>query len=173
MDKREFYFSFSKMNPTIQPEPIQPNQNKLFAGLFQQWLSNPDSQTFILNQIETIDQDLGKEYQEKVVDGVKFLMQNISDLVLEKEDLKVSPKPGELVPPKSPNRRKIAMEDNCLSTTGIPVEKKIHHIAEVLKTDSGIHLDEDITSPTPVIPKFHFPYGKSPGSFDVKELEVF
>ncbi|KAJ3311519.1 Serine/threonine-protein phosphatase 2A regulatory subunit B'' subunit alpha [Boothiomyces sp. JEL0838] len=159
------------MNPTIQPEPIQPNQNKLFAGLFQQWLSNPDSQTFILNQIETIDQDLGKEYQEKVVDGVKFLMQNISDLVLEKEDLKVSPKPEELVPPKSPNRRKIAMEDNCLSTTGIPVERKIHHISEVLKTDSGIHLDEDITLPTPVIPKFHFPYGKSTGSIDIKELE--
>ncbi|KAJ3323998.1 Serine/threonine-protein phosphatase 2A regulatory subunit B'' subunit alpha [Boothiomyces sp. JEL0866] len=161
------------MNPNVQSEPVQPNQNKLFAGFFQQWLSTPDSQTFILNQIEQIDQDLGKEYHDKVVDGVKFLVQNISDLGLETEDPKPNPKPEELVPPKSPNRRKVAMEDSCLSITGhaVELEKKIHHTAEVVKTDSGIHLDEEIQLPPPLIPNFYFPYGKANRKLDIKEIE--
>ncbi|KAJ3267906.1 Serine/threonine-protein phosphatase 2A regulatory subunit B'' subunit alpha [Terramyces sp. JEL0728] len=160
------------MNPTVQPEPIQPNQNKLFTGYFQQWLSTPDSQKFILNQIEQIDHDLGKEYQDKVVDGVKYLVQNISDLVIDKEEAKPTSKPEDIVPPKSPNRRKVPMEDKCLSITGlcVEIEKKKHHTSEVLKTDSGIHLDDEVL-PAPAIPRFYFPYGKASNTVDISELK--
>jgi hypothetical protein len=152
---------------------MSPNQQKMFDSLFQQWLNTPESQKFILKQVKDIDQDMGKKYQERIESDVNKLVASISSLEVERR----TGNGNELVPPKSPNRKKgkwLFYSDELKVNIDVKMEQEIRILppsCEVTKTDSGIHF-EDIPD-TKTIPKFYFPFGTKNTKIDWEELQVF
>jgi hypothetical protein len=93
------------------PLSITPNQARKMDTLFQQWLSLPESQMFMRQELDSIDHKLGEEYHNIVLNGIKSLVEQISDMSVDLSDSKqtmlidLAPDTT-LVPPRSPNRRR-------------------------------------------------------------------
>jgi hypothetical protein len=92
------------------PFAIVPNQNRKMETLFQHWLTLSETQKFVHKELDSIDQDLGLEYQQTVLKGIKSLVEQISDMSVElsEQRIRVTADSSEvnLVPPRSPRRRR-------------------------------------------------------------------
>jgi hypothetical protein len=87
---------------------IVPNQSRKMDSLFQQWLSLSETQNFVFQEVESIDQALGREYEQTVLKEIKTLVEQISDMSVELSEQKifVNTNSDSLVPPRSPRRRR-------------------------------------------------------------------
>jgi hypothetical protein len=116
-----------------------PDKNKKVDAIFQHWLTLPESQNFIQQELKSIDPALEAEYTEKVKNEMKMLVEQIQNMNVAK------------------NGKSLLCEIKCKTK-----DVRIKYF-ENSKKDSGISLDEHLESDLKVncneIPKFYFPFG--------------
>lgn len=117
-----------------------PDKNMKVDAIFQHWLTLPESQNFIQQELKSIDPALEAEYTEKVQNEMKMLVKQIQNMNV------------------ANNGDRSLLDEIKFKTKDVR-----NKFFEDSKKDSGISLDEHLESDLKVncneIPKFYFPFG--------------
>lgn len=102
---------------------LVPNPAKKVETFFQQWISLPEAQMVVKQELEKIDPNLANSFQSEVIDGMKSL---VSALSIEDESSAIAIEEATEVgqfPPRSPKRVRRKTTEDQLDLDLIPFDQ--------------------------------------------------